>query len=187
MTAEIPPFWVAGVVITPDRRSAVLVMLDDGRREVSVTTVREGESVAGYRLAAVEPGHVVLERGEVQFPVAVGRPHTGPKGVPATGRTGLPPIFVPGPDKPTVDVEFARPRGRPEPRPVPSDDSAVGAAQPEAMPDLLQRLLDNPQFQQRMEERRAIMQQRMERARPDNQPQPDAPAATAKPSQRTPY
>src|SRR5262245_48328640 len=62
-TADEPPFWVAGVAITSERRSAVLILLDETRRrEVGVVTLLEGESQGDYRLAAVEPSGVKLER-----------------------------------------------------------------------------------------------------------------------------
>ena len=181
-----PPFWVAGVVITSSKRSAVLVLLDEARREVGATTVREGESISGYRLAAVEAGRVLLEQDGVQFPVPVGRPHTGAKGASdAHSRGRLTPVFIPGPDKPTPEFEYTGPQVNRGLQPAPPDGGAAGPQQ-EAVPDLLQRLLDNPQFQQRIEERRSTMQQRMERARPDNQAPPESPAATAKQPQRTP-
>jgi type II secretory pathway component PulC len=73
-----PPFLVTGVVITPARRSAMLVVLDESRRQAGVVTVREGESYEGYRLAAVEESGVVLERNGTQFPMVVGRPWEDP-------------------------------------------------------------------------------------------------------------
>ena len=180
-TAETPPFWLAGVVITPAQRSAVLAVLDDARREVGFTTLREGESFGGYRLVAVEPGRVLLERGDARFAVPVGRP----KGAADTSaRGGAGPAFIPGPQRPTPDVPYAGPQVIRGAGPITSDGSGGAGLEPPAQ-NILQRLLESPQFQQRIEEMR---QRRSDRARQDNQalPEPPAEAATAKPPQRTP-
>ena len=177
-TAETPPFWLAGVVITSTQRSAVLVVLDDARREVGFTTLREGESLGGYRLAAVEPGRVLLERGETRFAVPVGRP----KGAGDTNaRAGSGPVFIPGPERPTPDIPYTGPQVNRGAGPVTSGDSGGAGLEP-ATQNILQRLLESPQFRQRLEDMR---QQRLERARPDSQAPPEPPAATAKPPQRT--
>src|SRR5688572_11610486 len=108
-TPDAPRFWLAGVGITSAQRSALLVLLDDARREVGVLTRREGESFGGYRVAAVEPSRVLLDRGGVVVPIVVGRPNTGP-GMPLAGPRV--PIFIPGPDKPTPDLEYTGPQVR---------------------------------------------------------------------------
>lgn len=177
-TAETPPFWLAGVVITPDQRSAVLVVLDDARREVGFTTLREGESLGGYRLAAVEPGHVLLERGDARFAVPVGRPKSAAD---TTARGGSKPAFIPGPEKPTPDVPYTGPQVNRGVGSVTSGDGGGAGLEPPAQ-NILQRLLESPQFQQRVEE---MKQRRLDRVQPDNQAPPDPPAATTKPPQRT--
>lgn len=68
--AKTPPFWVAGVVITPTQRSVVLIVLEDSRREVAVATLREGESIEGYRLTAVEPEREGRRAGEIAVSAA---------------------------------------------------------------------------------------------------------------------
>jgi hypothetical protein len=93
-----------------------------------------------------------------------------PATVNAQGRPGS--IFIPGPNKPTPDAPYTGPQ-------------ASGPEQ-EAAQNVLQRLLENPQFQQRIEEMRPILHQRPDRVRQDNQAVPDPPPATAKPSEGKP-
>jgi type II secretory pathway component PulC len=153
---ETPPFWVVGVVITSAQRSAVLVMLDDARRELGVTTIREGESLGGYRLTAVESDRVLIEQGGVQRSVPVGRPHQGSKDAPDASARKRPPIFIPAPN------------------------TATGVPMEPAAQDALQRLLESPQFQQRIEEMRPVLMQRLDRVKQDNHAQPDPPAPAAR-------
>jgi type II secretory pathway component PulC len=163
--AKTPPFWVAGVVITPTQRSAVLVVLDGSRREVGVATLREGESIEGYRLAGVEPERVLLEQAGTQYSVPVGRPQ--PNGAPPVNARARPgPIFIPGPNKPTPDAPYTGVQVNPE---------------SEASQQALQRVIESPQFQQTIEEMRPILQQRLDRVRQDNQAAPDPSSATPKP------
>ena len=178
-TAGAPPFWVAGVVIAPAQRSALLVVLDDTRREVGVVTLREGESYGGYRVAAVESARVLLEQNGAVFPVPVGRPYTGPKGVPdVSARPGSGPIFIPGPDKPTPDLEYTGPQVRRGGGNAPSGGAGGTSPDPEAVDNFLQRVFSNPQLQQKIEERRPIIREKLERARQDGQVSPDAPSPT---------
>ena len=182
VTGGEPPFWVAGVVIAAERRSAILVMLDNGRRDVGHVTVREGESISGYRVAGVEPDRVRLERGGSVFSVPVGQPKTGPTG--ALGVAGRRPIFIPGPDKPTSDLEFKRDETR---RRQGGGSSGVpaGAADPqairdpEAAQDILQRVFGNPRLQQRLDESPPIIRQRLEGERQERSQDVPADAAPA--------
>jgi hypothetical protein len=178
-TLGAPPFWLAGVVITATQRSALLVVLDDTRREVGVITLREGESFGGYRVAAVETSRVLLDRGGVVFPVVVGRPYTGPTGTPHAGPRA--PIFVPGPDKPTPDLEYTGPQVKRDQGNAVSGGAGGNSPDPEAVQNFLQRLFSNPQIQQTVEEIRPVMRQRLERGRQDGQEVPDAPAGASKP------
>lgn len=168
VTGGDPPFWVAGVVIGAEKRSAILVMLDSGRRDVGHMSLREGESISGYRVAGVEPDRVLLERGGSVFSVPVGQPKTGPPGAP--GVAGRRPIFIPGPDKPTPDLEFKRDETRKR-QGGGSSGVPAGAADPraildpEAAQDILQRVFGNPRLQQRLDESRPIIRQRLERER----------------------
>jgi hypothetical protein len=183
-TLEAPPFWVAGVVIAPARRSAILVVLDDARREMGVITLGEGESFGGYRVAAVEPARVLLEQNGAVFSVLVGRPHTGPKDAPdvnARMRSG--PIFIPGPDKPTPDLEYNGPQVTRGQGNATSGGADGNAPDPEALQNFLQRLFNDPQMQQKIDEMRPIIRQRLERAKQDGRHPSDAPAPTLKPAQ----
>jgi hypothetical protein len=177
---ETPPFWVVGVVITSTQRSAVLVTLDDAHREVGVTTVREGESLGGYRLAAVEPDRVLLEQRGTQVAVPVGRPYEGSKHAPdASRRKGLAPIFIPAPHRITPEIPYVGPRANRDIRSNTSADSGSAPMDP-ATQDIFQRLLESPQFQQTIEERRPILQQHLDRIRQDNQAPPDSIAPSAR-------
>jgi len=175
-TTETPPFWVAGVTITSAQRSAFLVLRDDRRRDVGVLTLREGESFGDYRVATIESDRVFFERNGTVVPVVVGRPSDEPKAASGTGRR---PIIILGPDTPTPDVPYARPpmrRGR---------EVGVAPAQPdspppdpEALKSVLESVVEHPQFQQRLQGRRPLIQRSLELAPPGSQPAPDAPAAT---------
>lgn len=185
-TAAVPPFWVAGVAIAPAQRSAVLVVLDDARRDVGVITLREGESYGGYRLAAVEPARVLLERHGAVVAVPVGRPHAGSKGTPdASARAGSRIIFIPEPDKPTANTDDTGPQVTPGQGHAASSTAGGSAPDPEALRNFLERVFQDPQLQQKLEEMRPRIQQRLERARGDRQGPPDAPSATSKPPQGT--
>jgi hypothetical protein len=184
VTVGAPPFWVARVVIAPAQRSVVLVVLDDTRRDVGLISLREGESFGGYRVAAVEPARVLLEQNGAVFAVLVGRPHTGPKDAPdvnARMRSG--PIFIPGPDKPTPDLEYNGPQVTRGQGNATSGGADGNAPDPEALQNFLQRLFNDPQMQQKIDEMRPIIRQRLERAKQDGRHPSDAPAPTLKPAQ----
>jgi hypothetical protein len=179
-----PPFWVAGVVITQAQQSAVLVVLDEARRDVGVITLRQAESYGGYRLATIEPDRVLFERDGTVFPVIVGRPYAGPRGAPDTVPRG---IFIPGPDKPIPDVPYTRPEGRRggeigASAAVPSDAPSGDAPDPEALQKFLERVFSHPLVERKMQEMRPVIQQSLERARQDGQGAPAAPASNAPPA-----
>lgn len=167
-TATEPPFWVAGVVIATERRSALLVLLDDKRREKGIVKLREGESIEGYRLASVEPEGVVLEQNGTVVRVPVGRPYTGPRGAGDAAPRAAPRVFfVPGPDKPKPDFEYTGPqvnRGPVTPSPSGGDDS-----NPQAVGNFLEKLFNNPLVQQKLEEKRSLMEKGLEPVRDDGQ------------------
>lgn len=148
-------------------------------------TLREGESYGGYRVAAVEPARVLLEQNGAVFAVLVGRPHTGPRGTPDASPRARSPLFIPGPDKPTLDLEYIRPQVTPGQKNAAPGTEGGSSPDPEALQNFLERLFKDPQLQQKMEEMRPRIQQRLERARQDRQGPPDAPAATSKPPQGT--
>ncbi len=167
-TAGAPPFWVAGVVITAAQRSALLVVLDDARHEVGVVTLREGESFGGYRVATVEPSRVLLEQNGTVVSVVVGRPYTGPRGAPdMNARAGSGPIFIPGPDKPTPDLEYTGPQVTRGQGSGTSGGAGGTSPEPEAVQNFLERLFSNPQLLQKVEEMRPIIRQQLERAKQD--------------------
>lgn len=184
VTAKEPPFWAAGVVVTTTLRSAALVLLDDSRREIGILTLREGESFGGYRLTAVEPSRVVLEHDGNVYSVPVGRPYTGPRD--AGANTVRKPLFIPGPDKPALDVPYTgRDVKRPRTAPTPSGRAAENPPDTEAVRDLLERVFSNPQMQQKLEQRRPRVQEGVERTRQDNQVPTEAPAAPSASSPAT--
>ena len=97
-------------------------------------------------MAGVEPDRVLFERGGSVFSVLVGQLKTGPTGAP--GVAGRRPIFIPGPDKPTPDLELKRDETRKR-QGGGSSGVPAGAARsdpqairdPEAAQDILQRRL----------------------------------------------
>jgi len=185
-TSGAPPFWVAGVVIAPAQRSAILVVLDDTRRQVGLITLKEGESYGGYRVAAVEPARVLLEQGGTVFPVLVGRPYTGPRGAPdGNERVRSGPIFIPGPDKPTPDLEYTGPQVKRGQGSGTSGGAGGSSPDPEIIDNFFERLFENPQFQQKIEEMRPRIRQKLEGAKQDGQGPSTLPAPMSKPPQGT--
>jgi hypothetical protein len=172
------------VVITQAQRSAVLVVLDEARRDVGVITLRQAESYGGYRVATIESDRVLFEREGTIFPVVVGRPYSGPRGAPDSApRT----FFIPGPDKPTPDVPYTRPEGRRggetgASSAVPADAPSGDAPDPEALGKFLERVFNHPLVEQKLQEMRPAIQQSLERARQDGQGAPAAPGPNAPPA-----
>ena len=179
-TAEEPPFWVAGVAITSERRSASLVLLDDTRRrEVGVVTLREGESYGDYRLALVEPSGVQLERNGTVFSVPVGRPHAGPRG---RATTAPRPIFIPGPDTPPHDPGFVPAEASRRVRQFNPGAGSGTDPNPQTVPIDLEQLFSNPMTQQTLDEMRPVIRQKLERQRQGVRNPTDVPPPASKPS-----
>lgn len=186
-TSKEPPFLAAGVVVTTAQRSAALILLDDNRREIGILTLREGESFAGYRLTAVEPSRVLLEQDGTIYAIPVGRPFAGPRGAPETGgKAARKPYFVPGSEKPTPDIPYVGRDARRGPSPAPpSGPAPENPPDREAVQNLLEHLFNDPQMQQRLEQRRPKVQQEVERAREDRQAPTEPPRAPATPPPAT--
>jgi hypothetical protein len=161
----------------------MLVLLDDRRREVGVVLLREGESFDGYRLAAVESARVLLEQSGTLFSVPVGRPLPAPRGAPDVGpHAGSGPHFIPGPIKPTPDLEYKGPQVR---RGAGSGESGeVGGPPPDqaALQNFLERVFSDPQLRQKVEEMRPNIRQSLERPEQGREVLPDAPAQPVKPA-----
>lgn len=157
-----PPFWIAGVVIGPERRSAILVPLDAARRELGILTLHEGQSYGDYWLVTVEPAGVLLEANGTVVSLGVGRPYSGPRGAPDAGGGAAPgPIFIPGPDRPKPDLEYT---GRQVPRGSASPAwTGERPTEAEHVRDFVERLFSAPQVQQQIEEIRPLIRQKMER------------------------
>jgi len=140
--AEVPPppFFVKGTVLSPDSRLAHVAVLDDAQREKQSYQVREGETLEGYRLARIDNHRVYFERDDVVFllPVGGSKPATEPP-VPADARRLVPQKertgeFVP----PPANIEEIRRE----------TDSFV------------ERLRQNPEFQNALERRKRKHQER---------------------------
>jgi hypothetical protein len=176
----VPPFWVAGVVITSARRSAMVVVLDEKRREVGVVTLREGEAYGGYRVATVEPDRVLFEQNGTVVPVIVGRPYAGPKGAAdAPSRPKF--FFIPGPDKPTPDLEYSGPPGRYGAQGGVSDAPSANSPDIEVIQNLLERVFSDPGMQEQIPKMRPTMQQ-LERVRQDRLPEVPATGSNTPPA-----
>jgi hypothetical protein len=179
-TVSGPPFWVAGVVITSARRSAMVVVLDDKGRDVGILTLREGETYGSYRVATVEAERVLFERNGAVVPVIVGRPYAGPKGVAdAPSRPRL--FFIPGPDKPTPDLEYSGPQGRYGPQGGVSAAPSENSPDVEVIQNLLERIFSDPGMQQQIPQMRPTMQQ-LERVRQDRLPEAPATGSNTPPA-----
>jgi hypothetical protein len=175
-TVGAPPFLVAGVVIAPARRSAMLVVLDDARREIGVVNVREGESYGGYRVAKVEPERVLFERNGTVSPVIVGRPYAGPRGAgDAPQRPRF--FFVPGPDKPTPEIPYLGPQvdrgGGPSAPSAVSDAPSANDPDTEVIQKFLERVFSDPELQQNLRKMPSPLRG------PQQDRLPDVPAAAA--------
>jgi hypothetical protein len=180
VTAGVPPFWVAGVVITSARRSAMVVVLDEKRREVGVVTLREGETYGGYRVATVEADRVLFEQNGTVVPVIVGRPYAGPRGAAdAPSRPRF--FFIPGPDKPTPDFEYSGPQGRYGPPGGVSGAPSENSPDVEVIQNLLERVFSDPGLQQQIPQMRPTMQQ-LERVRQDRLPEIPAAGSNTPPA-----
>jgi len=190
--ADKPPFWVAGVVITPAQRSAFLVVRDDTRRDTGVVTLREGQSYEGYRVRAIDADRVHFDRNGVETSVVVGRPADAPGSVPDAVRR---PFVILGPDKPIPNIpatgrSLKRGEGS-RAAPLPQGSASESPApDPEVLGKIFDALSNSPQFQQRMEEQRSVIQRKLESTEPMPSPQrgpqpdrlPDVPASNAPPT-----
>jgi hypothetical protein len=155
-------------VITSRYRSALLVVLDEQRRDVGVVTIREGETHGGYTVATVEPDRVFFERNGTLVPVVVGRPYTGPK-----GGADAPPrpkfFFVPGPEKLSPELEYSGPQRRIPPNDGGTGEASGNAPDNEAVRNLLERVFSSPQMQEQLPKMRPSIQE-LERVRQDRLP-----------------
>ena len=144
--------------------------------------LREGESFDGYRLAAVEPARVLLEQSGTLFSVPVGRSLPAPKGVPDIGpHAGSGPHFIPGPVKPTPDLEYKGPQVRRGAGSAESGEGGGPSPDPVALQNFLERLFGDPQLRKKVEEMRPNIRQSLERAGQDRQAPPEISAQTLKP------
>ena len=174
---------VAGVILAPPTKAAVIVTLDRDGRETASVRVNEGEIVDGYRVAAVEPDRVFFEGSGQTFAVRLGRPlppASAPKG--PTETTEQAPTASPGRGRPRirrVPAGTVAPSAGPEQSPPPNIDELRKKAQP-----VLDALRNHPGLRQKFEQMRPVIRQRVEDSRAagseqhagrgDAQPQPPA-------------
>jgi hypothetical protein len=140
-----PTLMVTGTIVAPPRNAAVIAVLDAAGRETGSVRVTEGETVAGYRVTAVEPDRVSFEASGRRFTVRLGGAlpaagtdaASGPIETTASSRTAS---VVVGPDGvPPGDIRRAEP--------------------------VLKVLREHPRIHQKLEEVRPLLRRRLEALR----------------------
>ncbi len=90
-----PPLRLLGTLIVSTTKVAFIVILDELGKEMGVLKAKEGETVAGYRIAEIEEDQVSLERAGRIFLVKLGtdRPRSAsPSPAPRSSGSNAPPI-----------------------------------------------------------------------------------------------
>lgn len=88
------PFRIAGIVVGPAAKRAQVVILDPSGRPTKVRTVREGSTVEGYVIAAIEAKYVDVERDGIVFTLTIDNPSPIDSGA----ATPMPGAATPTPD-----------------------------------------------------------------------------------------
>jgi hypothetical protein len=166
--ASGPTLLVAGTILAPPRKAAVVVTLDQDGRETGSVQVDEGDTVDGYRVTAVEPDRVSFEGFGQTFTVRLGGP-------PPAAATGAP--STPTEATPTAIPTRERARGGRAPAvtgALSRGSAAVGqdrspppnaAELREKVQPLLDALREHPRFRQKLEQVRPLIRQRLEERR----------------------
>jgi type II secretory pathway component PulC len=136
-----PPLLVAGTLISPPTRIALIVILDEQGKAMGERKLHEGEDVNGYRIAKIHRDMVYFERDGRTFPIRVGNNrHPGPTTInvvtPYERKTEKPATFIPPPD----DIEDVKKQTE----------------------TFMERLKERPEFQKGLEEMRRRLRERSE-------------------------
>ena len=135
-----PPLRVVGTVISPQKKAALIVILDERGKERSSLKVNEGETVEGYRIVKIYMDQVSFERGGQTFLVTVWNE-----------RPPIPRIVPDLPYEGTKErsAEFVTP---------PSNVEEIK----KGTEVFFEQLGQNPEFQKKLEEMRPLIRQRLE-------------------------
>jgi type II secretory pathway component PulC len=138
---HVPPLLVAGTLISPPTRIALIVILDEQGKATGERKLHEGEDVNGYRIAKIHQDMVYFERDGRTFPIRVGN-----------NRQTIPT---------TIDVvtRFERTKEKPANFVPPPDDIEDIKKQTETF---MERLKESPEFQKGLEEMRRRLRERSE-------------------------
>jgi len=141
MPTHAPPLLVAGTVISPPTRIALIVILDEQGKATSERKVHEGEDVNGYRIAKIHQDMVYFERDGRTFPIRVGN-----------NRQPIPTTI-------NVVTPYERKKDKPANFIPPPDDIEDVKKQTETF---MERLKESPEFQKGLEEMRRRLRERSE-------------------------
>ncbi len=148
-----PPLRLVGTLIVSTTKVAFIVIFDELGKELGALKVREGETVAGYRIAEIEADHVSVERAGQTF--LIGLKYDRPRSAspsPATRSSGSnAPLTQPAP-----------PTGSNAPPIQPGQPTEEGDAEKEA-----QRLLAQDTAQQLTEEQKEGLKSLLRHWRPN--------------------
>jgi len=162
---ESPPIEVLGTIIAHPIQMVVVEVLDSAGQATATRRLRTGDSVEGYRVVVVEPDRVTFEREGRRFVVPVGRTHGRKPAQPDALGQGLPgAIFVPGSVAPVPDLPYRGPREGPLAREVPPGSTREPPTKEnqESAEPLLEKVLGDPEFRQRLEQMRPILRRQLE-------------------------
>lgn len=144
-----PTLLVTGTIVAPPGNAAVIVVLDAAGRETGSARVSEGETVNGYRVAAVGPDRVLFEAAGQTFTVRLGG------ALPATGTDA-----ASRPIEATSSGRMASIAVGPDGVPPRDTDERLRRAEP-----VLKVLREHPRIQQKLREVQPLIQRRLEEAR----------------------
>jgi len=139
-----PPLLVAGTLISPPTRIALIVILDEQGKATGERKLHEGEDVNGYRIARIHQDMVYFERDGRTFPIRVGN-----------NRQPVPTTI-------NVVTPYERKKDKPANLVPPPDDIEDIKKQTETF---VERLRESPEFQKGLEEMRRRLRERSEAPR----------------------
>jgi hypothetical protein len=139
-----PPLLVAGTLISPPTRIALIVTLDEQGKATGERKLHEGEDVNGYRIAKIRQDMVYFEKDGRTFPIRVGN-----------NRQPVPTTI-------NIVTPYERKKEKPTNFIPPPDDIEDLKKQTETF---MERLKGSPEFQKGLEEMRRRLRERSEAPR----------------------
>lgn len=157
----LPPFQVAGTVIAPSAKMALIVQGD----EAGGQWVEEGDTIHGYRVIRISERTVTFERDGQTVVVILGRA-AGRLQLAAPdkpGETPPPILFIPAGGGPALVPDLPAKRRGDGPPVSPSPSPArVENVQGEKADVPLESLVQDPQFRENLEHVRTLLRQRLQ-------------------------